>query len=84
MIKDLNAFMLQLVRTPWGKELVIDHAKVSESLLERKQFVARLGIPTYDQLKKVMFYDTLQQLCYMKNLRIFNESKAFNTKKKVL
>lgn len=37
--------------------------------------MAMLKIPMYDQLKMVMFYDVLQQLCDKVNLMNFNKDK---------
>ena len=63
---------MDLANSSDGKELlVLDDPKLHEyfdkfilrlraSVTYRKLFAAKLGIPTYKQLKKVMFYDTLQ------------------------
>lgn len=46
----------------------------------RRRFLSYLNIPTYYQLKKVMFYDVLQQLCYRVNL-VLNNKDALQDKK---
>ncbi len=39
----------------------------------RREFICFLDIPLYDQFKKVMFYDVLQQLADKVNLMNFNK-----------
>ena len=67
-IDKLKAFIVELAKSSDGHELIIWHEKVLTNFTHRRRFVALLSIPTYDQFKKVMFYDVLQQLCDKKNL----------------
>lgn len=47
--------------------------KVSKDKVLRQRLIGKLNIPTYNQVKQVMFYDVLQQLCDKINLVKFNE-----------
>ena len=49
----------------------------------RRRFLAKLAIPTYCQMKKIMFYDTLQCLCDKKNLLTFNQEMIQKDKVKI-
>ena len=49
--------------------------RVLKSQLFRRRFVAQLQIPTYCQLKKVMFFDVIQQLCDKKNFQLFHKER---------
>mmetsp|Transcript_30965 Transcript_30965/g.38295 ORF Transcript_30965/g.38295 Transcript_30965/m.38295 type:complete len:125 (-) Transcript_30965:534-908(-) len=39
----------------------------------RRRYLAMLNIPTYSQLRQVMFYDVLQQICDKVNFYNFNK-----------
>lgn len=41
----------------------------------RQRFITMLNIPTYKQMKYVMFYDVLQQLCDKVNLLKFTKPR---------
>jgi len=47
---------------------VIFKSIILENKVMRRRLLAKLSIPTYFQLKKVNFTDTLQQLCDKINL----------------
>jgi hypothetical protein len=66
---------LELIKSSEAKDLVIFPDKIAKNARIRTKFIAKLQIPTYCQLTKVMFYDVLQQLCNKKNLMLFNDGK---------
>ena len=58
-IKDLEDFIEDLTKSSEGKELVIMHKKILADHKLRVRFLAMLNVPTFFQLRKVMFYDLL-------------------------
>ena len=59
-IDSLEPFLIELCRSEEGKELVVLSHRVEKISSIRKRFLNHLSIPTYGQMKKVMFYDVLQ------------------------
>jgi len=58
-IQDLEKVIIRMAKSREGQELIIMHEQILESATKRRIFMAMLKIPTYDQMKKVMFYDVL-------------------------
>ena len=70
-IKRLEEFILALAKSGHGKSLIVFVDHVAKVKTMRKIFLRQLNLPTYYQLKKVAFMDTLQQLCDKVNLLHF-------------
>ena len=64
--------------------MIIARDRVVEDPNFRQRFIAVLQIPTYFQLTKVMFYDTLQQICDKKNLIKFHYQKMADNNKEAM
>ena len=69
-IDDLESFIIDLAESE-GRQLVIFHKRVLADADLRRRFLTKLNIPTYHQMRKVNFTDTLQQLCDKVNLLNF-------------
>ena len=59
-IDDLDAFIVALAKTRDGKDLLVGlDAKLLKNSNLRRRFLCMLSVPTYHQMKKLMFYDLL-------------------------
>ena len=58
-IVDFEQFMLDLIETEEGSNLVIFKDLIKSYPVLRRRFLAKLTIPTYGQIRKVYFMDTL-------------------------
>ena len=58
-IDDLEQLVLDLIETEEGSNLVIFKDLIKEHPVLRRRFLAKLNIPTYSQLQKVYYMDTL-------------------------
>lgn len=67
-IEDLESLIIDMANSFEGRELIVMHERVLADEKFRMRFMAMLQIPTYNQLRQVMFYDTLQQLCHLKHI----------------
>lgn len=58
-IDDLDSFLKDMSESSEGREIVVLADKVQNSHAFRQQLISKLNIPTYNQVKQVMFYDVL-------------------------
>ena len=58
-VSDLDDFIVDLTKSQESRLLVIFADKIATDASLRNRFIGKLCIPTYCQLKKVMFYDVL-------------------------
>ena len=58
-IHDLEQLVLDLIETEEGSNLVIFKDLIKEHPVLRRRFLAKLNIPTYSQIQKVYYMDTL-------------------------
>ena len=72
---DLDSLIVDLANNEETKELIVLRELILEDENARNRFIGKLKIPLYEQFKKVMYYDVLQQLCHKKNLLEFNKEK---------
>ena len=82
-IQDLERFVIRLAEHREACELIIMHEEILKDQHLRRRFLAMLNIPTYDQLKKVMFYDVLQQLADKVNFLEFNRNRFESERQRV-
>lgn len=75
-VRDLESFIMELAESKEGSALVIFKDKILENKSIRDRFLRKLNIPTYYQLKKINFYDTLQQLCDKVNLLNYKKDQV--------
>ena len=63
-IEDLSPLLKDLANSTNGSNLFVDKESVSTSEEFRSKLVSSLKIPTFGKFKRVMFYDTLQLMCF--------------------
>ena len=61
-IQDLDKMVEQLAKLESSSELFVYQHAVESSSVFRRRLIGALEIPMFDNFKKVMFYDVLQQL----------------------
>ena len=67
-LDDLEDLILDLANSDDGQGLIVLRQPILNDPETRKLYIALLRIPMFDQFKKVMFYDVLQQLCHKVSL----------------
>ena len=59
------------------------HQNFDKNCMRRRRYMAVLDIPMYEDFKKVMFYDVLQQLTLLVVMQRYNAKKIKNNKRKL-
>ena len=93
----MEQFLIDLAESDSARDLLLSPAKVipefggdagedqnfDKNCMRRRRYIAMLDIPMYEDFKKVMFYDVLQQLTLMIVMHHYNASKIKNNKRKL-
>ena len=96
--RDLEQFLIDLAESDSARELLLSPASMvpqfggdttggeqdfDKNCMRRRRYMAMLDIPMYEDFKRVMFYDVLQQLTLLVVMQRYNAKKIKSNKAKL-